>query len=144
MTLWGGRFEEATDDSLRQFGDSIAFDRRMYRADIRGSVAYAAALLKVALITEEEHNRLVEGLEQVKAEFDADPNLQTMGKTAQGEHPGSSWPAEPNAFFDAISAQNILCDMMQRTITDGLSPADAVKEAEERIARIADEMEALG
>lgn len=55
----------------------------------------------------------------------------------------SFWPAEPNAFFDALAAENILCDMMQRTITDGISPADAVAEAEERMAQIADEMQAL-
>jgi argininosuccinate lyase len=71
MTLWGGRFEEATDELLRQFGDSIPFDQRMYAADIRGSIAYAAALAKVALITPEEHDQLVAGLQQVKTEFDA-------------------------------------------------------------------------
>ena len=35
MTLWGGRFGAATDELMRRFGDSIEFDRRMYRADIR-------------------------------------------------------------------------------------------------------------
>ena len=48
MTLWGGRFEQETDRLLRQFGDSIPFDRRMYAADIHGSIAYAAALAKDA------------------------------------------------------------------------------------------------
>jgi multiple sugar transport system substrate-binding protein len=80
-------------------------------------------------------------MDEVKKEFEAAPNLQTMGQMAQGNHPGSSWPAEPNAFFDAIAAENVLCDMLQRTITDGISPADAVKEAEDRIAQIAEEMQ---
>jgi argininosuccinate lyase len=71
MTLWGGRFQEATDELLRQFGDSIPFDQRMYGADIRGSIAYAGALAKAVLITPEEHDQLVAGLQQVKAEFDA-------------------------------------------------------------------------
>ena len=71
MTLWGGRFEQETDELLRQFGDSIPFDQRMYAADIRGSIAYAAALLQVELITQDEHDRLIKGLGRVKAEFDA-------------------------------------------------------------------------
>jgi argininosuccinate lyase len=70
MTLWGGCFGEQTDELLRQFGDSISFDQRMYQADIRGSIAYAAALVEAGLITAEEHDRLTGGLKQVEAEFD--------------------------------------------------------------------------
>jgi len=71
MMLWGGRFTAATDDLVRRFGDSIGFDRRMYGADIRGSMAYAGALAQAGLITDEERGQLVAGLEQVRAEFDA-------------------------------------------------------------------------
>jgi len=39
MTLWGGRFTTATNELMRRFSDSIGFDRRMYGADIRGSIA---------------------------------------------------------------------------------------------------------
>ena len=56
---------------VRRFGDSIGFDQRLYKADIRGSVAYAAALARGGLITAEERDQLVAGLEQVRAEFDA-------------------------------------------------------------------------
>jgi argininosuccinate lyase len=71
MTLWGGRFETGTDELLRRFGDSMAFDRRMYGADVRGSIVYAAELARAGLITDKECDRLLRGLEQVKAEFDA-------------------------------------------------------------------------
>jgi argininosuccinate lyase len=71
MTLWGGPFSAATDELMRRFNDSIGFDWRMYRADIRGSVAYAAALARAGLITTEERDQLTAGLEQVRAEFDA-------------------------------------------------------------------------
>jgi argininosuccinate lyase len=71
MALWGGRFSAETDELMKRFGDSIGFDRRMYGADIRGSVAYAGALARVGLITAEERDQLVGGLEQVRAEFDA-------------------------------------------------------------------------
>jgi len=71
MTLWGGRFTGETDALMRRFNDSIGFDRRLYAADIRGSIAYAGALAQAGLIGEEERTTLVEGLEQVRAEFDA-------------------------------------------------------------------------
>jgi len=72
MALWGGRFTTPTDDLMRRFGDSIGFDRRLYEADIRGSIAYAGALARAGLIMDEERDQLVAGLEQVRAEFDAD------------------------------------------------------------------------
>jgi len=71
MTLWGGRFATETDEWIRRFNDSIGFDRRMYAADIRGSIAYAGALARAGLITTGERDQLVSGLEQVQAEFDA-------------------------------------------------------------------------
>jgi argininosuccinate lyase len=69
--LWGGRFSSPTDEMMRRFNDSIGFDRRMYAADIQGSVAYAGGLARAGLITPEERDQLVAGLEQVRAEFEA-------------------------------------------------------------------------
>jgi argininosuccinate lyase len=71
MALWGGRFGTATDGLMRRFNDSIGFDRRMYAADVLGSVAYAGALARAGLITTEERDQIVVGLEQVRSEFDA-------------------------------------------------------------------------
>jgi argininosuccinate lyase len=71
MALWGGRFRTATDELMRRFNDSIGFDRRMYAADVLGSVAYAGALARAGLITTEERDQIVVGLEQVRSEFDA-------------------------------------------------------------------------
>jgi argininosuccinate lyase len=70
MTLWGGRFSEPTDDDLRRLNDSIGFDKRMYAEDIRGSIAWARAIQKAGVITADEAEQIVAGLEQVKAEFD--------------------------------------------------------------------------
>jgi argininosuccinate lyase len=70
MTLWGGRFAGETDALMRRFNDSFRFDRRLYAADIEGSVAYAGALARAGLITEEERRTLVEGLEAVRGEFE--------------------------------------------------------------------------
>ena len=70
MTLWGGRFEGTTDALMQRFNASLAFDRRLYRADIAGSQAYAGALAGAGLITGEEAETLIGGLEQVLAEFE--------------------------------------------------------------------------
>jgi argininosuccinate lyase len=69
-TLWGGRFSKPTAESMRRFSDSIGFDRRMYQADIRASIAYAHALMRAGLINVDECDQLVSGLERVRAEFD--------------------------------------------------------------------------
>ena len=70
MALWGGRFSEPTDDDLRALNDSISFDQRMYREDIAGSVAYAKAIVAAGVITDEEANTLIAGLQIVRGEFD--------------------------------------------------------------------------
>ncbi len=79
-------------------------------------------------------------MDEVVQAFEADPNLATMGRAAQGDHLGSSWPAQPSPFFDAIAAQAVLTDMMAQIIAQGVSPADAVAQAAERMARIGEEM----
>jgi argininosuccinate lyase len=67
--LWGGRFAEPTAADMRAYNDSFRFDRRLYDADITGSIAWAGALADSELISPDEARHLVEGLEQVRAEF---------------------------------------------------------------------------
>lgn len=83
-------------------------------------------------------------MDAVVEAFAEDPNLARMGENALGDHEGFSWPAEATPFHDAIQAESILTDMMAQTIIQGASAADAVAQAEERMARIADEMGAFG
>ena len=72
MSLWGGRFREPSDDDLRKLNDSIHFDRALYAEDIEGSVAYARALAAAGVITTDEAEAIVAGLQRVKNEFDND------------------------------------------------------------------------
>ena len=72
MSLWGGRFSEPTDDDLKALNDSIGFDIRFYREDILGSIAYAHAIASADVITQDEAKTIIEGLNQVLAEFDND------------------------------------------------------------------------
>jgi argininosuccinate lyase len=69
MTLWSGRFSEPTDDDLRALNDSIDFDKRMYKQDIMGSIAYARALTKADVIIASEAEIIVAGLHKVLDEF---------------------------------------------------------------------------
>ncbi|MGQ9780538.1 MAG: argininosuccinate lyase [Bacillota bacterium] len=71
MKLWGGRFARETDPRLAAFGDSLAFDRRLWEEDIRGSIAHAKGLAAAGVITAEEAALLVQGLEELAAEFAA-------------------------------------------------------------------------
>lgn len=70
MKLWGGRFAQEADENLRRLNDSIGYDRRMYAEDIQGSIAYAEALVSAGVISVDEGEQIVAGLEKVKAEFD--------------------------------------------------------------------------
>ncbi|MGB5049049.1 MAG: argininosuccinate lyase [Caldilineaceae bacterium] len=69
--LWGGRFTGANDPLMEAFNASISFDKRMWRADITGSQAYARALARSGIITGDEAETLVAGLEQVADEWAA-------------------------------------------------------------------------
>jgi hypothetical protein len=80
---------------------------------------------------------------EVVESFADDPNLARMGENVLGDHPGISWPAQPTPFHDAIQAEPILTDMLAMTIAQGVSPEVAVAQAEERMARIAQEMDAF-
>lgn len=54
-----------TDPIMEKFNASITFDRRMWDADVRGSRAYVRALEKAKLVTAEEMNQILHGLDQV-------------------------------------------------------------------------------
>ena len=70
MALWGGRFKTEPSELMKRFGDSMAFDQRLYAADIQGSIAYAGALEEAGVITAQERQQLVDGLDRVLAEFE--------------------------------------------------------------------------
>uniref|UniRef100_A0A8C5A610 Argininosuccinate lyase n=1 Tax=Gadus morhua TaxID=8049 RepID=A0A8C5A610_GADMO len=67
--LWGGRFVGNTDPIMEKFNASIAYDQRMWDADIRGSKAYVKALEKAELVTTEEMNSILHGMEQISEEW---------------------------------------------------------------------------
>ena len=66
-----GRFEESISTLLRDYGESISFDWRLYRHDIRGSVAHARALLKAGFLKQDEFSSIEQGLNAIGEEISA-------------------------------------------------------------------------
>ena len=67
---WGGRFSEATDPTVERFSTSIHFDRVLARHDLRGSRAQARMLGKSGLISNEDSEALLRGLDLVAGEIE--------------------------------------------------------------------------
>jgi len=68
---WGGRFSQGADPAAERFTGSLAFDRRLWRQDIAGSIAWARALARARLLTEAERDAIIKGLEAVRGELEA-------------------------------------------------------------------------
>ena len=71
MKLWGGRFEGGPSEVFESFSGSLHFDRRLLDADVRGSQAYARALVQVGILTEREAHTLCSALDAVREESKA-------------------------------------------------------------------------
>ena len=71
MKLWGGRFTKGTDKGVEEFTSSISFDCRMYREDIAGSIAHARMLAKCGIITGDDCELIVTGLQGILADIEA-------------------------------------------------------------------------
>ncbi|XP_003971090.1 argininosuccinate lyase isoform X1 [Takifugu rubripes] len=67
--LWGGRFVGKIDPIMEKFNSSLEYDQRMWDADIRGSKAYVKALEKAKLVTTDEMNQILLGLDQISEEW---------------------------------------------------------------------------
>lgn len=69
--LWGGRFSKDTNELVDGFNASIEFDKRLYREDIRGSVAHAGMLAKTGIIPREDADRIIAGLKEILADIES-------------------------------------------------------------------------
>ena len=68
--LWGGRFEKTTDEMINEFQASIGFDKRLYREDIDGSIAHATMLAAQKIISDDDRDKIIDGLKKIRAEID--------------------------------------------------------------------------
>ena len=68
---WGGRFAEATDAFVERFTASVDVDQRLYHHDIDGSIAHATMLAKVSVLTNDEKQAIITGLNAIRADIDS-------------------------------------------------------------------------
>ena len=68
---WGGRFNEPTDAFVEQFTASVTFDQRLYLHDIQGSIAHATMLAQVGVLSAQERQQIVTGLNEIRQEIEA-------------------------------------------------------------------------
>ena len=68
--MWGGRFGEGPDRIMEEINASIGFDQRFFAQDIAGSKAHCRMLAEKGIISREDANKIVAGLDAVLAEIE--------------------------------------------------------------------------
>jgi len=68
---WGGRFNEPVDDFVARFTASVNFDQRFYRQDIQGSIAHAKMLCEADVLTADERDQIINGLQEIEAQIES-------------------------------------------------------------------------
>ena len=66
-----GRFQKAAAKIAQRYCESVSFDRRLYRHDIAGSIAHAAALTKAGIISAEERKKIEAELHEIEKEIES-------------------------------------------------------------------------
>lgn len=68
--LWGGRFTKETDQKVFAFNESLSFDHRMFRQDVEGSVAHVTMLCTQNILTAEEKDKIIDGLQSILKDYE--------------------------------------------------------------------------
>jgi len=69
--LWAGRFNQPTDAFVEAFTASVEFDQRLAAYDIQGSIAHARMLAKQQILTNDERDSIIAGLERIEQQIEA-------------------------------------------------------------------------
>ena len=69
MPLWSGRFTGTMNPTAWDLNTSLPFDQHLAAQDVRGTVAWAGALLRAGVLTPVEHAHITSGLESIASEF---------------------------------------------------------------------------
>ena len=88
--MWAGRSSKEVDSRVNDFNSSIKFDSRMYRQDIKGSMAHAEMLGDCGIIEKSESEKIIEGLKGILADIDDgkllfDPNAEDIHMFVESE-----------------------------------------------------------
>ena len=82
--MWAGRFSKKVDDTVNAFNSSIAFDGRMYKHDIQGSIAHATMLGDCGIIPKEDSLEIIGGLKEILADIES--GALALDPTAEDIH----------------------------------------------------------
>ena len=90
MKLWTGRFEKEIDKKTNDFNSSISFDQRMYKEDITGSMAHATMLAAQGIISKDDRDSILKGLEEILMDIESgklviDPEAEDIHTFVEGE-----------------------------------------------------------
>ena len=69
--MWAGRSSQGVDSRVNAFNSSIAFDGRMYKQDIQGSIAHVTMLAKQGIVSEEDRKAIIDGLNSILADIES-------------------------------------------------------------------------
>lgn len=88
--MWAGRFSKEVDEKVNDFNSSISFDARMYKHDIKGSIAHAIMLGEAGIIALDDSKRITDGLESILADIESgklafDPNAEDIHMFIEAE-----------------------------------------------------------
>jgi len=78
-TLWSGRFDAAPDAAAFEFGASFRFDRRLFEDDVTGSMAWARAIAKAGVVSQEDAQRIEGALASILDRGRANPDYVAGG-----------------------------------------------------------------
>ena len=138
--LWGGRFTEGADETFAEFNNSFRFDRRLFGADIRASMAHCDGLFHAGVLTRLESERIKNGLITLLKRADFDKNyfdeaaedihsfiesrlVQLVGDTGRKLHTGRSRNDQVATAFrlwlrEEISGISSLARALQKSLVD--------------------------
>ena len=95
MKLWGGRFTKETNQLVHNFNASLSFDQKFYHQDIEGSIAHVKLLAKQGILTTEDRDAIIEGLEGIRRD------LESGALTFTAEH------EDIHSFVEAVLTERI-------------------------------------
>lgn len=88
--MWAGRFSKEVSAEVNAFNSSIAFDARMYKQDITGSIAHATMLGEQGIISVEDSKKIIDGLTEILSDIECgklefDPNAEDIHMFIEAE-----------------------------------------------------------
>ncbi|HEX8282110.1 MAG TPA: argininosuccinate lyase [Pyrinomonadaceae bacterium] len=84
--LWGGRFTGQIDPGFARFNRSFGFDRRLFEADVRGSLAHCEGLRAAGVLSDEEAGTVERGLRELRARAEGEGEAFFADESAEDVH----------------------------------------------------------